>query len=245
MFEPRQHSKLTSADLPLPMANSSLRGFLPSPESRQPLACSHRGQPLAPIASALSKAHKGAGEPVSRVLSGERYRLRDRPRRGSHSSYAAHCCDRSSDQPGPPRPETGLPRTLRSLARGPYSVLLRVGFAMPLPVTGSAVRSCRTLSPLPEVRRPHRRSALCGTFPELRDSLRPRSPGGRYPPPSFRGARTFLDTPCGVARLPGSPARAPLTRIAREGKLSARDRCRVAAAARTGCRRSRRRSRRR
>jgi hypothetical protein len=31
----------------------------------------------------------------------------------------------------------------------------------------------------------HRRSALCGTFPRL-------ASGGHYPPPLFRGARTFL-----------------------------------------------------
>jgi len=53
---------------------------------------------------------------------------------------------RSSDQPGLPRSEKDLPF---KTARSPYSVLLRVGFALPLAVTGSAVRSCRTLSPLP------------------------------------------------------------------------------------------------
>ena len=45
-------------------------------------------------------------------------------------------------------------------------------------VTTRAVRSYRTVSPLPVARlwRAHRRSILCGTFPGL-------SPGGRYPPP--------------------------------------------------------------
>ena len=44
----------------------------------------------------------------------------------------------------------------------------------------------------------HRRFALCGTFPRL-------APGGRYPPPSFRGARTFLGevTSDAAARPPG------------------------------------------
>lgn len=41
---------------------------------------------------------------------------------------------------------------------------------------------------------PHRRFALCGTFPGV-------TPGGRYPPPLFRGARTFLAS-CDT-RLPG------------------------------------------
>ena len=49
-------------------------------------------------------------------------------------------------------------------------------------VTGGAVRSYRTLSPLPSSRR---RFAFCGTFPGV-------APAGRYPAPCFRGARTFL-----------------------------------------------------
>ena len=51
------------------------------------------------------------------------------------------------------------------------------------PVAGGAVRSYRTLSPLPSG--PARRSALCGTFPGV-------TPAGRYPAPCSRGARTFL-----------------------------------------------------
>ena len=49
-------------------------------------------------------------------------------------------------------------------------------------VTGLAVRSYRTLSPLPVE---NGRSALCGTFPGV-------APAGRYPAPSLHGARTFL-----------------------------------------------------
>ena len=54
-------------------------------------------------------------------------------------------------------------------------------------VAGSAVRSYRTLSPLPAAafNGGRRRSALCGTFPGV-------APAGRYPAPCFRGARTFL-----------------------------------------------------
>ena len=54
-------------------------------------------------------------------------------------------------------------------------------------VAVSAVRSYRTLSPLPAAafNGGRRRSALCGTFPGV-------APAGRYPAPCFRGARTFL-----------------------------------------------------
>ena len=59
------------------------------------------------------------------------------------------------------------------------------------PVAGDAVRSYRTLSPLPAgprtVSRAARggRFAFCGTFPGV-------TPAGRYPAPCSRGARTFL-----------------------------------------------------
>ncbi len=45
--------------------------------------------------------------------------------------------------------------------------MLRAGFAMPQPVTRCAVRSYRTLSPLPSPLRALRRSALCCTFRRL------------------------------------------------------------------------------
>ena len=52
-------------------------------------------------------------------------------------------------------------------------------------VAASAVRSYRTVSPLPrQLRNAPRRSVLCGTFPEL-------APAGRYPAPIVHGARTF------------------------------------------------------
>ena len=59
-------------------------------------------------------------------------------------------------------------------------------------VTASAVRSYRTVSPLPAlpVAGRSRRSVLCGTFPGL-------TPAGRYPAPFVHGARTFL---------PGAPS---------------------------------------
>jgi len=56
-------------------------------------------------------------------------------------------------------------------------------------VTGSAVRSYRTISPLPPRKgtKPLKGLAVCfcGTFPRV-------APAGRYPAPCFRGARTFL-----------------------------------------------------
>ena len=53
-------------------------------------------------------------------------------------------------------------------------------------VTAGAVRSYRTVSPLPAppVAGWSRRSVLCGTFPGL-------APAGRYPAPFVHGARTF------------------------------------------------------
>jgi hypothetical protein len=66
-------------------------------------------------------------------------------------------------------------------------------------VTSPPVRSYRTLSPLP--RNTSRRSALCGTFPGLRQQAG--SSGGRYPPSLFRGARTFLGASKLTTRLPG------------------------------------------
>ena len=53
------------------------------------------------------------------------------------------------------------------------------------PVSRRAVRSYRTLSPLPVGFATNWRFAFCGTFPGV-------APAGRYPAPCFRGARTFL-----------------------------------------------------
>src|SRR5205807_6099062 len=59
-------------------------------------------------------------------------------------------------------------------------------------VAGDAVRSYRTISPLPPMRshKDRRGSAVCfcGTFPRV-------APAGRYPAPCLRGARTFLPPP--------------------------------------------------
>ncbi len=63
-------------------------------------------------------------------------------------------------------------------------------------VTGRAVGSYPTLSPLPRPK--PGRFAFCGTFPGV-------APAGRYPAPFFRGARTFL--PRGVSALAGAAVR--------------------------------------
>ncbi len=68
----------------------------------------------------------------------------------------------------------------------PYLILLPVGFAMPSPLP---VTRCALTAPFHPYRPGPKpwvwRFALCGTFPEV-------APAGRYPAPSFRGARTFL-----------------------------------------------------
>src|ERR1700730_8589404 len=58
------------------------------------------------------------------------------------------------------------------------------------PVAGGAVRSYRTVSPLPPARFPEtgRRYTFCGTFPGV-------APAGLSPPPPLRGAGTSLSPP--------------------------------------------------
>ncbi len=82
--------------------------------------------------------------------------------------------------------ETGLPSLLGLAPGGVYRAA---------PVAGDAVRSYRTLSPLPRgaTDRAEGRFAFCGTFPRV-------APAGRYPAPCFRGARTFLPRPRGSIR---------------------------------------------
>ncbi len=60
------------------------------------------------------------------------------------------------------------------------------------PVRGGLLPHPFTLTGL----RGARRFAFCGAIPRV-------TPGGRYPPPCRRGARTFLPSPCGKGRPPG------------------------------------------
>jgi len=84
----------------------------------------------------------------------------------------------SCDQPGR-RPGDGM-KAHRLLS--PLFGLAPGGACRASRVAAWAVRSYRTLSPLP---RWTRRFAFCGAFPGV-------APAGRYPAPCLRGARTFL-----------------------------------------------------
>jgi len=85
-------------------------------------------------------------------------------------------------------------------ARRPGSLfdLAPGGVCLATAVTGGAVRSYRTLSPLPGLPKGGTgRFAFCGTFPRV-------APAGHYPAPCSRGARTFL--PPGLARSGERPS---------------------------------------
>ena len=114
--------------------------------------------------------------PVSRVLSPARRRS------DGHSSGPA-IAGRFSRPTRTPRTSDG-PAQAEARARDPYSVLLQAGLAMPSPSPGPRW----ALTPPFHPYRPteaERRFAFCGAIPGV-------TPGGRYPPPCHRGARTFL-----------------------------------------------------
>jgi len=67
-------------------------------------------------------------------------------------------------------------------ARHPYSVLLPVGFTMPLTLLPTR---CALTAPFHPYLIKTKRFTFCGTFPEV-------TLAGRYPAPCLRGARTFL-----------------------------------------------------
>ncbi len=135
---------------------------------------------------------------------GHRTRLATRAIRDGHSSGAALA--RDILQPTRTASLTSLPRLL-SLARTgrvcrPYSVLLPVGFTMPVPLPEprcaltAPFHPCRAKAPL---RGEGGRFVLCGTFPGV-------APAGCYPAPYVNGARTFLsERPFGACRS-GRPA---------------------------------------
>jgi len=142
-------------------AGSKIRRLVPRP-SRQPVASGKK--------SALRR-------PVSRVLS---MSLRTIDGHSSGTSVAgrlARPTRAAARKPACRRPEGPGRPPLFGLAPG--------GVYRAVPVAGDAVRSYRTLSPLPAAPKRGRRFAFCGTFPGV-------APAGRYPAPCFRGARTFL-----------------------------------------------------
>jgi hypothetical protein len=97
-------------------------------------------------------------------------------------------------------PSCSLPGTAGGAGRSivPYLALLRVGFAVPSAVTRDAVRSYRTVSPLPVTGEPaHRRFTLCCTFRRL-------AAPGRYPAPC-PAELGLSSTPEGAAILTRPP----------------------------------------
>ena len=99
------------------------------------------------------------------------------------------------------QPTRAADRTTDLSDRSPrrsYSVLLPVGFAMPPAVAGSAVRSYRTVSPLPAyAERKAGGLLLCGTFPGV-------APAGRYPAPL--SMEPGLSSPAAFRQLPERPS---------------------------------------
>ncbi len=79
--------------------------------------------------------------------------------------------------------------------RCPYSVLLPVGFTVPLLLPVARWALTPPFHPYPG--KP-RRFAFCGTFPEV-------ALAGCYPAPCFLGARTFLS--CGLSTLAAAAVR--------------------------------------
>src|ERR1700712_2827964 len=96
-------------------------------------------------------------------------------RSGLRQPYPTPLFELRRASPAKPCAKQGA-RSLFGLAPG--------GACHAVPVTRHAVGSYPTLSPL--LRTSPERSALCGAIPGV-------TPGGRYPPPCRRGARTFLD----------------------------------------------------
>ena len=141
-----------------------------------------------------------ASRPVSRVL----YGRGSSPRRDGHSSGTPV----TGRLKQPTRAAGPTDKALRRLTR---RASLLFGFAPggachAADVAARAVRSYRTLSPLPSrlmaLRPAIRRFAFCGAFPEV-------APAGRYPAPYPYGARTFLRLTIAAAVRPtgGRPHR--------------------------------------
>ncbi|GEM_PF-2403523 len=105
-----------------------------------------------------------------------------------------------------------LPEDYAGRTSSSYLVLLRTGFTVPLTVAGGAVRSYRTLSPLPTVSATSRgRSALCCTFRRLAPprgylAFCPMEPGLSSTPPVVPRRHGRLSArslgPVGVSREP-------------------------------------------
>ena len=138
--------------------------------------------------------------PVSRVLC----RLGLAPETRRPFLWTARCRTVLATYPdawtgnGPVRPYT------RGRTRRPYAVLLQAGLAMPSPSPGPRWALTPPFHPCRPGQRPRRRFAFCGAFPGV-------APGGCYPSPCSRGARTFLPQSLagrGATAQPSDPATA-------------------------------------
>ncbi len=132
-----------------------------------------------------------ASRPVSRVLYGAK---QERTSRVTAIPLDRRLPGVSSNLPG---------RPIRTSIRGllpvpPLFGLAPGGVCRAASVAGGAVRSCRTVSPLPRDFHPEAVYVFCGTFPGV-------TPAGRYPAPHVHGARTFL--PGDLSVLAGTAVR--------------------------------------
>ena len=160
------------------------------------------------LAAARSRHHfdKIARWRVSRVLSGAVLRaicrsLRSNITPARHDPWMAIHLGRPLPDASRDLPEDRRGKAPEPVARFPssYLVLLPVGFALPLPLPSAR---CALTAPFHPYRptiitERHRRFGLCGTVPGI-------APAGRYPAPSFRGARTFL--PCRLKKRQERPS---------------------------------------
>ncbi len=97
----------------------------------------------------------------------------------------------------PERSGAVMPCSGEPVARRSYLVLLRTRLAMPSPLPETR---CALTAPFHPYPGKPRRSALCGAISGV-------TPGGRYPPSYYRGARTFLKAGFPAPRSPGHLAR--------------------------------------
>ncbi|VVT05597.1 conserved hypothetical protein [Hoeflea sp. EC-HK425] len=106
--------------------------------------------------------------------------------------WDTHCCAPQATYPDDQPRKKGRACALRH----PYSVLLPVGFTVPLPLPVARWALTPPFHPYPAASVPLDRGigsgnqvagrfAFCGTFPGV-------APAGCYPAPLIRGARTFL-----------------------------------------------------
>jgi len=125
-----------------------------------------------------------ARRPISRVLC-TGLKLANQPAPAMAIHLGRSLPNASRDRPGQRLencPVQDFPKEIKNL----LSLLgLAPGGVCPaMTVAGHAVRSYRTISPLPSPL-PDPAVCFCGTVPGV-------APAGRYPAPCFRGARTFL-----------------------------------------------------